>query len=187
MNVAEYSEYVQDLIDRYKAAYVAAHGGEVATPINVEYDHGWVKISRGDHTFQTVRRQELAEMCQNLERRAAEAAMPEPDLSMNDYQALAMRTAMKTDGEKPAPEYLALSLTGEAGEIAEIIKKAVYHGHALSVDALADELGDVQWYLAVMANIYGFDLSEIARRNVEKLKRRYPGGFSEEASRNREE
>jgi len=183
--VAEYAEHVQVWIDRYKAAYAAAHGQDAATGLQVEYDRGWFKIGIGDHWDKNVRQKELAELCQNLEQRAVEKQADA--LDMDEYQALAMRTAMKTDGEKPAPEYLSLSLAGEAGEIAELIKKHVYHGHALNVHALSYELGDIQWYLAVMANVYGFDLSEIARRNIAKLKRRYPDGFSQEASRNREE
>lgn len=192
----DYDEGTQNRIERYKAAYAAANGEDVGKRLKVEYAHGWYKLRlktkpdvwpERDVWTKSVRREELDQMCDALERRAENEQRLRSGLSMNEYQALAMRTAMKTDGEKPAPEYLALSLTGEAGEIAEIIKKHFYHGHPMEVDALADELGDLMWYIAVMANVYGFDLGEIARRNVEKLRRRYPEGFSKERSRNREE
>jgi NTP pyrophosphatase (non-canonical NTP hydrolase) len=185
--VNKVSEDTQRYTDRYRAAYAAANGEKVAAGLEIEYRHGWFKLSRGGHVFQTVRRRELAKLCRELERRVLEAKTPKPDLSLDDYQVLAMRTAMTTDGGKPAPAYLGLGLTGEAGEIAEMIKKGVYHGHELNRTLVADELGDVLWYVAVMADRFGWSLSEVAERNIAKLKRRYPEGFSEEASRNREE
>ena len=52
-------------------------------------------------------------------------------------------------------------------------------------DALLDEMGDGLWYPAAIAWLKGWRLSEPARRNVEKLRRRYPDGFSQERSINR--
>lgn len=81
----------------------------------------------------------------------------------------------------------ALGLNGESGEVADIIKKHVFHGHELSEDKLVEELGDVLWYVSVMAYNLGKPLSEIAAKNVEKLCKRYPNGFSVKDSVNREE
>jgi NTP pyrophosphatase (non-canonical NTP hydrolase) len=183
--VPEYREYEQGWIDRYKAAYAAVHGEAEAANLLVEYNRGWYKIGIGDHYDKNVRVQELAELCENLEQRAVEKQADV--LSMDDYQMLAMRTAMKTDGKKPVPAYLGLGLTGEAGEIAEMIKKGVYHGHQLDRFDMRDELGDLLWYLAVTADRFGWNLGEVAERNIAKLRKRYPDGFSQEASRNREE
>jgi NTP pyrophosphatase (non-canonical NTP hydrolase) len=204
----------QQLIDRYKAAYAAANGEEAAAKLELTYHHGWFTLKQ-ELSTQNVRFNALLGMTINLEMRArqgdtdtvprkigsfamvaerlrqrdqavkAEIEQMEADFGMNHYQKLAMRTAMKPDGGKPVPEYLALSLTGEAGEIAELIKKAVYHGHRLNRNRVADELGDVLWYVAVMADRYGWSLSDIAERNIAKLEQRYPDGFSQEASRNR--
>ena len=52
---------------------------------------------------------------------------------------------------------------------------------------MAKELGDVAWYLAVASAAIGYDLETIMRMNIEKLKKRYPEGFSTERSQNREE
>ena len=108
-------------------------------------------------------------------------------MRMDEYQQLALRTAGHREDRQQVLTYTALGLTGESGEVAEIIKKAFYHGHPLDVDVLSKELGDVLWYVAVMASGLGLSLEEIASANIEKLRERYPAGFSEERSRNRAE
>lgn len=108
-------------------------------------------------------------------------------MRMDEYQRLALRTAGHREDQQQVLTYTALGLTGESGEVAEIIKKAFYHGHALEVETLSKELGDVLWYVAVMASGLGLSLDEIASENIEKLRERYPAGFSEERSRNRAE
>ncbi len=108
----------------------------------------------------------------------------------DDYQELALRTA--------SPESLAttsamlnaaaLGLCGESGEIADHVKKVMFHGHPLDEatrDKIAKEIGDILWYCAMGAKGIGLGLGEIASMNVEKLKKRYPEGFSAEQSLNR--
>jgi NTP pyrophosphatase (non-canonical NTP hydrolase) len=72
-----------------------------------------------------------------------------------------------------ALQYLALGLNGEAGEVAEQIKKAMRNdGGALSVERLVllkKEIGDVLWYLTRLADELETNLAEIATENVEKL------------------
>ena len=82
---------------------------------------------------------------------------------------------------------LALGLAGEAGEVVDLVKKHIGHGHELDKAKLCAELGDLQWYLAMIALYTGCSLSAVMTENVEKLRRRYPDGFSSEASRNRSE
>ncbi|WP_261378111.1 nucleoside triphosphate pyrophosphohydrolase family protein [Bacillus paralicheniformis] len=82
---------------------------------------------------------------------------------------------------------LALGLAGEVGEIVDHIKKAVYHGHEIDHVELGKEFGDVMWYLYNLMDDLGVDPDIVRFLNVEKLRRRYPEGFSEEASQNREE
>lgn len=90
----------------------------------------------------------------------------------DDYQRAAMRTAR----DKDAPDefmHLVLGLVGEAGEVAEKIKKLVRDKNGdlaqLDRDDMAAELGDVLWYTAVLANFLDLSLSDIAQRNVDKL------------------
>jgi NTP pyrophosphatase (non-canonical NTP hydrolase) len=99
----------------------------------------------------------------------------------SDYQALALRTA----GNRTPREGLvaaALGLNGEAGEVADLVKKVEFHGHELDEAHLKEELGDVTWYIALACDSMGWDFGDIMRGNLEKLARRYPQGFSTEAS-----
>ena len=106
-------------------------------------------------------------------------------LTLSIYQDLAGRTAgAGGDGERRLM-VAALGLAGEAGEFANLVKKLTAHGHQVSADELADELGDIMWYVAEAASACGLDLGAIAQQNVDKLRRRYPEGFSQERSINR--
>jgi NTP pyrophosphatase (non-canonical NTP hydrolase) len=108
----------------------------------------------------------------------------------DEYQQLALRTAsaQSTESEQTMLDAAALGLAGESGEIADHVKKILYHGHPLddaTRDKIAKEIGDILWYCAIGARGIGVSLSEIARMNVEKLRKRYPEGFSSEKSLNR--
>jgi len=80
-----------------------------------------------------------------------------------------------------------LGLTGEAGEVADIVKKHIFHGHELDRKELIKELGDVCWYLSLLGHALDVPLDVIMISNIEKLRNRYPEGFSESASINRTE
>jgi NTP pyrophosphatase (non-canonical NTP hydrolase) len=107
-------------------------------------------------------------------------------MDLNEYQRLALRTARDLSSEERLLN-ATLGLAGEAGEFADSVKKLRFHGHALDHDGLVKELGDLLWYVALAANALDIALDEVAERNIAKLKRRYPEGFSEQASREREE
>jgi NTP pyrophosphatase (non-canonical NTP hydrolase) len=110
------------------------------------------------------------------------------NMDLNTYQSLAMRT----NGTKTQNEILsnaALGLTGEAGEFADTVKKILHHGHPFDDTArahMSKEIGDVMWYVAQAATSIGKTLGEIAEENIDKLRRRYPEGFSSERSINRD-
>ena len=108
------------------------------------------------------------------------------ELTLNQYQHLAQRTSGAGGDGQRRLIIAALGLAGEAGEFANMVKKLTAHGHDISPNTLADELGDVIWYVAEAATACGLDLDGIARQNVEKLRKRYPEGFSEERSIHRE-
>lgn len=80
----------------------------------------------------------------------------------------------------------AMGCAGEAGEVADLVKKHLYHGHPLDREALAKELGDVLWYVALGCTVMGVPMSEVAGMNIRKLSARYPEGFSCERSLHRE-
>lgn len=107
------------------------------------------------------------------------------NLTINDYQSLASRTAgAGGDGERRLI-IAALGLAGEAGEFANMVKKLTAHGHDIPTASLAEELGDIMWYIAEAATALNLSLGEISRSNIHKLQKRYPDGFSESRSKNR--
>lgn len=113
--------------------------------------------------------------------------MTEDKITLDRYQNLASRSAGAGGEGDRRLMVAALGLAGEAGEFANLVKKMTAHGHAFDPEALKDELGDVLWYLAEAATASGLDLNEIAQENVDKLIKRYPEGFSQESSINRED
>lgn len=107
-------------------------------------------------------------------------------MELNEYQALAQRTSNKALDQKGHLFNGVLGLAGEAGECADLVKKHCYQDARPIDDDLIDELGDVLWYVAETAAALGVSLEEVAVRNVEKLKKRYPEGFEAERSLHRE-
>lgn len=106
-------------------------------------------------------------------------------MNFNDYQDLAGRTANTSLDQKVRAAVAGLGLAGEAGETVEHIKKWIGHNHELNKDVVTKELGDVLWYVAEISTVLGIDLNEVAERNIQKLKTRYPEGFSSDRSQQR--
>ena len=100
-------------------------------------------------------------------------------ITATDYQARACETAIFP--KKQAMEYLTLGLTGEAGEIANKVKKFIRDGAAKD-EYLAKrieigyEIGDVLWYCAVLAEELEMNLGHIMEKNLEKLADRHKRG-----------
>jgi NTP pyrophosphatase (non-canonical NTP hydrolase) len=101
---------------------------------------------------------------------------PEPanriaPVELSDYQRRSRRTAQYP--REAWLTYPALGLAGEAGEIAEHVKRIIRDDAGVISDrrraALAAELGDVLWYVAGLASELGLDLDQIADANLEKL------------------
>lgn len=80
-----------------------------------------------------------------------------------------------------------LGLSGEAGELNDLVKKWIFHKKPLDREHMKKEIGDVCWYIADICHSMGFDLGEIFQMNIDKLKARYPEGFSEQRANNRSE
>jgi len=99
-------------------------------------------------------------------------------MEMNYYQTEAEKTAIYPS--EHGLTYLTLGLVGEAGEVAETLKKVIRDSNGdWSLDQLhatAKELGDVFWYLANLAGGLGYSLEEIAEMNIAKLRDRQERG-----------
>lgn len=108
-------------------------------------------------------------------------------MTINEYQALAMRTSNKSLSTDMNLLNGALGLAGESGEVADLVKKHMMQGHALDATHVAKELGDICWYIAETATAIGYDLETIMQMNIDKLRKRYPDGFDTERSQHRKE
>jgi len=87
-------------------------------------------------------------------------------MKFDDYQDKTGETAVYPD--ENAVEYLALGLNGEAGEVAEKVKKSIRDDKELG-DDVRDEIGDCLWYIARLLDELGYDMSEAAEANIDKL------------------
>ena len=108
-------------------------------------------------------------------------------MNFKEYQNLAMISKSKEIEGKVQLANGVRGLNGEAGEVIDLVKKHLFHGHDLDVEKIKLELGDVLWYIAECADALDLDLEDIAKANIAKLKARYPEGFSFERSINRED
>lgn len=134
-------------------------------------------------------------------------------MNPNEYQRMAMRTNDGKDSERlqsflikvdtvnelaelegksirvKSGELICgvMGLNGEAGEVVDLLKKFVFHGHNFVKEDLVKELGDVLWYVALICDSLGITMEEVMEKNINKLKERYPEGFTEKASINRKD
>ena len=106
-------------------------------------------------------------------------------MTLKEYQEYCLRTSSKKRDDNSDILISALGLSGESGEVADLLKKVFGHGHQLDIERLKSELGDCLFYIADLCSKYNLSLEEVATYNIEKLKKRYPDGFSPEKSINR--
>lgn len=95
-------------------------------------------------------------------------------MDFDAYQKDTSTTAIYPEDQ--AMTYLTLGLTGEAGEVADKVKKVIRDKGGVTdeetVVSIAKEMGDVLWYMAQLAEHFGLSLSTIARMNLDKLMNR---------------
>lgn len=106
-------------------------------------------------------------------------------MTLNEYQGLAERTVNKKLTWQEMRAHALHGLVAEVGEIHSIYQKA-YQGHTIDFEQLKEEIGDLLWFVAELCDTLGVKMDDVAARNIEKLRKRYPEGFDEERSRNRE-
>lgn len=94
-------------------------------------------------------------------------------MDMKDYQAAAITTAKPSSCNA---YYMALGLAGEAGEVANKVKKIMRDNTSPDREGIKAELGDVLWYVAGMATVLGIKLDDIAAANLDKLQDRQRRG-----------
>lgn len=101
-------------------------------------------------------------------------------MHINEYQEEAKKTAAYPRDFGAGWVYPALGLAGEAGEVADKIKKIIRDNKGVMTpefaQSIAQELGDVLWYIAILSNELGFDLEQVAEINIKKLADRQQRG-----------
>lgn len=103
-------------------------------------------------------------------------------MKFSEYQALAART------EKPLPTQIDrlvhgfMGLATEVGEMGGPIKAGAIYGKPLDAENLREELGDLLWYVALVANALEADLDLVAEANIAKLRTRYPEKYTDAAA-----
>lgn len=98
-------------------------------------------------------------------------------MTLNEYQHAALETAVYPEEYRII--YPALGMTGEAGEVADKVKKVIRDYGSFTDERkreIVKEIGDVLWYCAVLANDLGYTLEEVGIINIEKLKSRKERG-----------
>lgn len=101
-------------------------------------------------------------------------------MELNKYMAESAKTAQYPKEGLVGLSYAALGLNGEAGEVAEKIKKLIRDGNGIDPESLiaqkrqdiAKEIGDVLWYVSALCRELGVSLEEVAQANLEKLQSR---------------
>ena len=93
-------------------------------------------------------------------------------MTFEDYQVAAVKTAIYP--REYAVIYPALGLAGEAGEVANKVKKTIRDGS--SVEGVIAEVADCLWYIAAIASDLGVSLDDLAQKNLDKLKGRAERG-----------
>lgn len=114
-----------------------------------------------------------------------EAGPATDPVTLNQYQALARRTQRDDLTVSMRRDHALHLLSAEVGEIHSIYQKH-YQGHDIDREKVLDEAGDVLWGLAELMDAMGYTMEDMARHNIDKLKARYPAGFSAERSLYRE-
>lgn len=107
-------------------------------------------------------------------------------MTINEYQQMAMRTLNPSLDKKDILINGVMGLCGESGEAIDIVKKHLAQGHDLDRNALVKELGDIAWYLAETAYALDVSLEDVLAGNIQKLRQRYPQGFEQARSVNRD-
>jgi len=99
-------------------------------------------------------------------------------MCINEYRKQVKRTVNKELGRNDQLYNFLFGLTGEVGELVNYFKKIAYQGHEYMEDYAKEEIGDIFWYLINLCNILEFDVHDVLDGNIDKLKKRYPNGFS---------
>jgi NTP pyrophosphatase (non-canonical NTP hydrolase) len=113
-------------------------------------------------------------------------------MSPNEYIQNVLRTESTKDpvisefGVNSRILHACMGTTTEAGELVDACKKSMFYGKTLDKVNLAEEAGDVLWYIAILCDELGVTFEELFEVNIAKLKKRYGEKFSDDKAENRD-
>jgi len=103
--------------------------------------------------------------------------------TFSEYQSEAIKTAKQFEEKNMALAYSVLGITGETGEVSEIIKKHIRGDGELDILKLKKEIGDVIWYIARLCDALEITMEECAQINILKLRKRHGETFTGHGNR----
>ena len=98
-------------------------------------------------------------------------------MDFDQYQNAAKRTLY---GNEQVLTNCALGLSGESGQVVDLVKNYTFRGRKLDRQQLIHEMGDVLWYLSQIAEWADIPFDEVAKTNINELNKRYPQGFKKQ-------
>lgn len=104
-----------------------------------------------------------------------------------DYADFVEKLFKKMDNHTEYLVHAAMGISGEAGEIIDAVKKKWVYNKLLDEANLKEELGDILFYIQAMANFLPCTIEELMLANMEKLKKRYPEGYTDKAAQERKD
>lgn len=107
-------------------------------------------------------------------------------MTFDQYQVAARRTQNPALTYEEKRNHALFGMCSEVGELHALYQKR-YQGHEIDKEKVKDEVFDVMWFVSEFCDSEGLTMEEVAQHGDRKLKKRYPDGFSEERSVNREE
>lgn len=107
-------------------------------------------------------------------------------MQMNEYQKAAARFINQKLYQCQQMTHALHGIAAESGEIHSLFQKE-FQGHSIDPEHLKKELGDLLWFITEFCTAMNWTLEEVAQLNIDKLKARYPEGFSEDKSLHRKE
>lgn len=102
------------------------------------------------------------------------------------YAKYAEMTLAKLTSKKDDDLHMIMGIATEAGELMDVYKKNHAYGKDIDIYNVREEIGDLMWYIINLCNLHGWDITDIMRTNIRKLRERYPNKFNQEDALNRD-
>lgn len=107
-------------------------------------------------------------------------------MKYQEYQKEAARTCAKLANDSDNNIHMILGMQTEVAELADVFKKNLAYGKPIDWVNAKEEIGDLMWYVANFCNLNDIDLEQVMETNINKLRARFPGKFTQENALNRD-